>query len=221
MANGIGGISGIGATTNIEALKEIVQEVIEDIIESKETDKTTTQESVDEESGLVEEKKEATSPQETKEENSLQSFAGLLTAMTSMMATMMNAMMQMLGIAQNNNKPEADNAVNNNAQTQETSQPHIYTKQEQEFLEKYEWYLKDVVAEEKLTTDPELAKSLIGSNLNWNEKIATVSSTVTDEEIEDYLQRNPDAIKQGIIESKTWDVSEYILHKGGYEKLRK
>lgn len=214
MANGVSGISGIGANTNIEALKEIVQEVVEEVLESKEAEKTQTEETVDEESGLVEEETESLAPQETKEENSLQGFAGLLTAMTNMMTTMMTAMMQMLGIAQNN-KPEADDAVDNNTQTQETAQPHVYTKEEQEFLERYDYYLKDIVAEEKLTTDPEIAKSLLGSDYSWEEKIVLVANDVTDAEIEEYLQKHPNAITDAIVESRSWNGSTQALH-GGY-----
>lgn len=215
----VNGISGVSAGISAAEIKELVQETVEEILESKEAKAAQALESQDEDTIIEED--EATSTKNTEnealKENSLMSFANLLTSLTNMMTTMMNTMMEMLGLSKNDDVQGADSTdkTDDIGQTNITQNtPHVYTKDEQIFIEKYEWYLKDIIAEEKLTSDPDVAKSLLGSDYSWEEKIVAVASTVTDAEIEEYLSKNPDVINQGILESSTWDSSTKTMHKG-------
>ena len=228
----VDGISGVGAGVNVDLIKELVQEAVEEALDARETkNASSVEETPDEEPAIDDSGSNADSKEpilykdkvidhfaEEEKNNQLTAFTGLLSAISVMMTSMMETMMKMLGIGQTGQTPAQDGAENIKTEGT-TNEPHVYTRAEQEFLEEYEYYLKNIIAEEKLTTDPDVAKFFLGSDLSWDEKVATVANSVTEAEIDAYLQENPDAIQKGILESANWSKSTKFIHKGNLSSV--
>ena len=201
----VNGVTGVSAGMTVEQIKTLVQEAVAEALETQNKQDVET-ETQDTETGLEENADTNINSQNnsTSNENSLTGYNAFLTTITTMFTSMMQMMMKLVEGTKTEEAPKEE----------ETKQePHIYTKEEQEFLETYENFLRIKVAEEKLTTDHDVAQSLLGSDSSWNTKLVIVSKTVTQEEIDDYLSRNPDAIQNGILESKSWTHSDKVINK--------
>lgn len=112
----VNGITGVGTNVSVEDIKAIVTETVEDILGTQTTEQTQVKESADEESGLDENETQQTENTET---NSIQGFASILSALTTMITTMMQALFQFAGIKTetNSNVQANDNEQNSNTQT--------------------------------------------------------------------------------------------------------
>lgn len=202
----VDGVSGVGTGVNIDALKEIIQDVVEETLEAKEAQNAqAVEESADEEYTLVdegdtgdqaEEKVSTTTDSGQAESLNASGLTGLLSAISTMLTTMMESMVKMLGVGQ------TDQAAANS----QTSSDGIYqmSADEKAFLTLNPDFLRNLVAKEKFEAkygESYADATSSGSKLSRHiadVKLDHLKSQVTDEEMQAYLQLNPDVIKNAI-----------------------
>lgn len=198
----VNGVSGVGAGVNIDALKEIIQDVVEETLEAKETQSANSVEEIaDEESELVDVEQVADKQQEVPYENKLSGLTGLVTTMSEIMMSIMSKMMEMLGIGQGENTTTAGSTD----QSSNTSDKYVMSEDEKAFLTLHPDFVKNIVAEEKFEEKygREAGRNIGSGNLKIIRKtdairLKVIKQNITDEEIQAYLQLNPNVIKDAI-----------------------
>ena len=207
----VNGVSGVGAGVNIDALKEIIQDVVEETLEAKEAQNvSTTEEIADEEPKLVDETVNSADEgaENTKttidvEENQLSGLAGLLTAISTMMTSMMETMMKMLGIGQGEGTTTADGATD---QASNSSDKYVMSEDEKAYLTLHPNFVRDLIAQEKFEEIYGRAPRLSEPNGRFEsiggykdeKRFESIKRNITDDEIQAYLQLNPNVIKDAI-----------------------
>lgn len=198
----VNGVSGVGAGVNIDALKEIIQDVVEETLEAKETQSANSVEEIaDEESELVDVEQVADKQQEVPYENKLSGLTGLVTTMSEIMMSIMSKMMEMLGIGQGENTTTAGSTD----QSSNTSDKYVMSEDEKAFLTLHPDFVKNIVAEEKFEEKygREAGRNIGSGKLKIIRKtdairLKVIKQNITDEEIQAYLQLNPNVIKDAI-----------------------
>ena len=198
----VNGVSGVGAGVNIDALKEIIQDVVEETLEAKETQSANSVEEIaDEESELVDVEQVADKQQEVPYENKLSGLTGLVTTMSEIMMSIMSKMMEMLGIGQG----EKTTTAGSTDQSSNTSDKYVMSEDEKAFLTLHPDFVKNIVAEEKFEEKygREAGRNIGSGNLKIIRKtdairLKVIKQNITDEEIQAYLQLNPNVIKDAI-----------------------
>ncbi len=195
----VNGVNGVGAGMSAEELKAFVQNLIEETLETKGVgSQPVAEESVDEESGVVSEETptvETTEPTEV--ENPL---TGFLTSITSLFGKMMDLLTQVLGVAQGGAAQSGETADGTQQSAQENSK-YVMTEDEKAYLTLHPDYVRDLVAQEKYQ------EKYGDQNSFWNKifgesRMNRIAQSVTDEEIQAYLQLHPNVIKDAIASGK-------------------
>lgn len=203
MAGMVNGVNGVGAGTSAEELKAFVQELIEETLATKGIgeQKQTVAESADEESGVISEEQQTA--ETTEVENPL---TGFLTSITSLFSKMMDAMTQMLGSAQNNGTQQGNASDGTNNQTTDTGNTkYTMTEDEKAYLTLHPDYVKNLIAEEKYEEEYGSETSKFKQSINEvfkESRLERIANSVTDEEVQAYLQLHPDVIKDAIASGK-------------------
>ncbi len=199
----VNGVNGVG-TNGLSAaeLKEFVQELIDETLATKESEAAAnsevTAETADEESGLVVEgtTEQAEEVQTDKVENPL---TGILTSITSMFETLMNALLEVVGAKKDDAAATDDEAA---AGTTDTgNEKYVMTEDEKAYLTLHPDYVKDLIAEEKYQEKYGNKKGLFANALK-SSRLERLARTVTDAEVQAYLQLHPNVIKDAIASGK-------------------
>ncbi len=207
----VNGISGIGAGVNIDALKEIIQDVVEETLEAKEAQNvSTTEEAADEEPELVDaaqvtnEEQEALDGRKHGNDGEIkEGLTGLVSTISEIMMSMMEKMMEMLGIGQEENTTTSNDSTE---QISNASDKYVMTEDEKAYLTLHPDFVRDLVAKEKFEEQygraPRLSESNglimeIGSKKD-EKRFESIKRNITNAEIQAYLQLNPNVIKDAI-----------------------
>lgn len=204
----VNGVNGVG-TNGLSAaeLKEFVQDLIEETLATKEAEKASGTEvstdSTDEESGIVAEEEttqETTTAETDKVENPL---TGILTSITSMFETLMNALLEVIGTKNNTTGATDDTAAteDSTAGAATGNDKYVMTEDEKAYLTLHPDYVKNLIAEEKYQEQYGDKKGIIG-NLLKNSRMKRLTNSVTDAEVQAYLQLHPNVIKDAIASGK-------------------
>ena len=204
----VNGVNGVG-TNGLSAaeLKEFVQDLIEETLATKEAEKASGTEvstdSTDEESGIVAEEEttqETTTAETDKVENPL---TGILTSITSMFETLMNALLEVIG-TKNNATDATDDTTATEGETAGAdtgNDKYVMTEDEKAYLTLHPDYVKDLIAEEKYQEQYGDKKGII-ANVLKNSRMERLTNSVTDAEVQAYLQLHPNVIKDAIASGK-------------------
>lgn len=204
----VNGVNGVG-TNGLSAaeLKEFVQDLIEETLATKEAEKASGTEvstdSTDEESGIVAEEEttqETTTAETDKVENPL---TGILTSITSMFETLMNALLEVIGTKNNTTGATDDTAAteDSTAGAATGNDKYVMTEDEKAYLTLHPDYVKNLIAEEKYQEQYGDKKGII-ANVLKNSRLERLTNSVTDAEVQAYLQLHPNVIKDAIASGK-------------------
>lgn len=194
----VNGVNGVGAGMSAEELKAFVQNLIEETLETKGVgSQPVAEESVDEESGVVSEETTTETVETNQVENPL---TGFLTSVTSLFGQMMNMMMQLLGMSQGGTTQ--DGAATDGANAAETGNgKYVMSEDEKAYLTLHPDYVRDLVAQDKFE-EQYGDKSSFWNRLFGQSRLDRIAQSVTDEEIQAYLQLHPNVIKDAIASGK-------------------
>lgn len=193
----VNGVNGVGAGMNAEEIKSYVQELVEETLATKNVASETVEESADEESGVISEETTTETVETNQVENPL---TGFLTSVTSLFGQMMNMMMQLLGMSQGGTTQ--DGAATDGANAAETGNgKYVMSEDEKAYLTLHPDYVRDLVAQDKFE-EQYGDKSSFWNRLFGQSRLDRIAQSVTDEEIQAYLQLNPNVIKDAIASGK-------------------
>lgn len=193
----VNGVNGVGAGMSAEEIKSYVQELVEETLATKNVASETVEESADEESGVISEETTTETVETNQVENPL---TGFLTSVTSLFGQMMNMMMQLLGMSQGGTTQ--DGAATDGANAAETGNgKYVMSEDEKAYLTLHPDYVRDLVAQDKFE-EQYGDKSSFWNRLFGQSRLDRIAQSVTDEEIQAYLQLNPNVIKDAIASGK-------------------
>ncbi len=193
----VNGVNGVGAGMSAEEIKSYVQELVEETLATKNVASETVEESADEESGVISEETTTETVETNQVENPL---TGFLTSVTSLFGQMMNMMMQLLGMSQSGTTQTGE--ATDTANAAETGNgKYVMSEDEKAYLTLHPDYVRDLVAQDKFE-EQYGDKSSFWNRLFGESRLDRIAQSVTDEEIQAYLQLNPNVIKDAIASGK-------------------
>lgn len=203
MVDGIGSVAGATTTSNAE-LVAALKTALTEILETNKSGGTKIEESKDEESGITEEK----TPTKPKEDATSTGLMSLLTSLTSMLGSLMQTMLEALGIKKGETNKPADDTENPTAPPDKDT--YKMTENEKAYLTLNPNFVKNLMAQEKGYEKYPQRLSLPGKlpNVFRENYIAKMEKNITDEEVQAYLQLHPNTIKDAISGKSVWDIRE-------------
>ena len=200
----VDGVSGISAGTNVDTIKQIVQEVLEEALEAKEA-QAAQEESIDEECVITEEGTGDSGAVDGSSEEKT-GLAAIFSAISDMFASMIESIIKVMGSS--NTEDVKDESAE---QVSTENEKYTMSEDEKAYMTLHPDFVRELVAKEKFEDKYGRSYTDKGLRGKLNEhRLNRIMESVTDEEVQAYLQLNPDVIKNAIKMEKNPDMSGFL-----------